>query len=129
MREKPAMRASALAFLLVLVGCAGRSTSGGEGGASAGGGGSSGSGGAQGCYGGGLQVLGISILPSEGSRCVFTLAEVAQGVSIGYQVVIEADVPDVVTESQTGCGAPGPSGLDVFEQISGSGQSYCKLVP
>lgn len=72
-----------------------------------------------------MSELGIRIQPTEPVRCVFSLAEAAAGISIGYEVVIDADVPDVVAQAQTTCTGPGPSGLAVFEQISGNGQSYC----
>jgi hypothetical protein len=56
----------------------------------------------------------------------FTLAEVAQGVTFKYEIVVAEDIENVTPEAQdTGQAAgPGPSGLYPFESISGNGQSY-----
>jgi hypothetical protein len=59
-------------------------------------------------------------------RLRFALAEVAQGVTFKYEIVVSQDIEDVTPEAQdTGRAAgPGPSGLYPFESISGNGQSY-----
>jgi len=59
--------------------------------------------------------------------CVFTLAEAAAGIAVAYDVVVSTTVDGVVPAPQDAgqCGAPGPSGLIVFESLSGGGQGYC----
>jgi hypothetical protein len=57
--------------------------------------------------------------------CTFTLAQASAGISIDYDVVVDADVPGVIPEGQSSAPAPGPSGLIVFEKLGGGGQSYC----
>lgn len=49
------------------------------------------------------------------------------GISIPYRLVIDAALSGTVvsTETQSSCEVPGPSGLFVFEQLAGAGQSYC----
>jgi hypothetical protein len=60
--------------------------------------------------------------------CVFTLAEAAAGVAIQYDVEIEGAPAMVQTrrEPSQGCGAPGPSGLFVFEELGGGAEHYCR---
>jgi hypothetical protein len=62
------------------------------------------------------------------SDCNYTLAEAAAGISIEYQVLVEADIPNVLAQPSDdgGCGEPGPSGLILFEEVSGGGQRYCR---
>lgn len=57
---------------------------------------------------------------------VFTLDEVAKGVTFDYQIDVERDFDDVVVFPQnTGGGVHvGPDGLIAFEEILGNGQSY-----
>ncbi len=58
----------------------------------------------------------------------WTLAEVAKGVTIPYQLIVEADVANVVPRSQDagGCGQPDASGLILFERVSGGDDlQYC----
>jgi hypothetical protein len=67
------------------------------------------------------------VFPAQ--RCSFTLAEAAAGIEIDYDVVVGAGAPAMVrTRPQDGggCGMPGPSGLIVFEDLSGGGQRYCR---
>lgn len=61
------------------------------------------------------------------TRCTFTLAEALAGISLPYDVVIATPVMGVIALPQDGgsCGRPGPSGLILFERLSGGGQSYC----
>ena len=63
-----------------------------------------------------------------GARCRFTLAEVAAGVRIPYEVFAESDVGAVWPSPppEAPCAQPGSSGLVVLERISGAGQSYCR---
>ena len=70
---------------------------------------------------------GVSFALRTPVTCTFTLAEAQAGISIPYDVVVASDVTGVVPAPQDagGCGAPGTSGLIVFEQLAGSGQSYC----
>lgn len=62
----------------------------------------------------------------ERPGATYTLAEAAAGVQIPYTVVV-ASAREVVPQSQTSgnCGQPGPSGLIVFERLSGGEQGYC----
>ena len=59
--------------------------------------------------------------------CTFSLAQAAAGIHIPYSVVISSDVAAVTPAASPmrNCEAPGPSGLILYEQIAGSGQSYC----
>jgi hypothetical protein len=61
------------------------------------------------------------------TRCTFTLAEARAGISIPYDVIIANDVPNVIPSAADDgkCATPDPSGLIVFERISGSNQNYC----
>jgi hypothetical protein len=63
----------------------------------------------------------------DASRCVFTLAQAAAGIAVGYDVVVDADVQNVVPRAQDagGCDAADRSGLIPFELVSGAGQRYC----
>ena len=56
-----------------------------------------------------------------------SLEEAAAGITVPYTIIVEEDVNDVVVLPQDagGCGQPGPSGLIVFERLSGNGQDYC----
>ena len=58
---------------------------------------------------------------------LYSLDQAATGISIPYTIIVEEDVDDVVPLPQDAgqCGQPGPSGLIVFEQLTGNGQSYC----
>jgi hypothetical protein len=88
---------------------------------------STGTGGAPACTMGGTSTLpGVSIV-FDSQPCTFTLAQAAAGVHIGYQVVVGMSGDSVVPKPQDagGCGAPGPSGLIVFESLAGGGQHYC----
>jgi hypothetical protein len=71
-----------------------------------------------------LPALSIHILRDD---CTFTLAEARAGISIPYEVTVANDVDQVVVKPAPGtyCYQPGPSGLMVFERLSGSGQDYC----
>ncbi len=61
------------------------------------------------------------------SRCVFSLAQAHAGIAIGYDVIVDANVPGVVPRSQDAgnCGAADGSGLIPFESVAGAGQHYC----
>lgn len=56
----------------------------------------------------------------------FTLAEVANGVTIDYSIRVKQNISNVIPRPQDdgSCGGLGPSGLFPFEKISGNGQSY-----
>jgi hypothetical protein len=58
----------------------------------------------------------------------WTLAQAAAGIEVPYAVIIEAEIPKVIPRAQDAghCTQPGPSELDVFEQLEGNGQSYCE---
>jgi hypothetical protein len=92
--------------------------------------GGSGNAGGQGDGGGCQQtatstLTGASIRFLPPLRCVYTLAEAAAGISIGYELVIAQDIPDVVPQAQATCVLPGASGLYVLELVTGNGQNYC----
>jgi hypothetical protein len=72
-------------------------------------------------------LLGVSIAFRAPVICTFTLAQAQAGITIPYDVVVASDVAGVVPapEDAGGCGAPGSSGLIVFEKLGGGGQSYC----
>jgi hypothetical protein len=57
--------------------------------------------------------------------CTYTLAQAAAGISIEYDVVVDADVAGVIPQGQNSAPSPGPSGLIVFEKLDGNGQNYC----
>lgn len=61
------------------------------------------------------------------ATCRFSLAQARAGVQLTYEVAVEQSIGDISPRSQDtgGCGAPGDSGLIVFEQIAGGGQRYC----
>jgi hypothetical protein len=63
----------------------------------------------------------------DSSRCVFTLAEAAAGITIAYDVVIDAAIPGIVSNAQddSHCGTADASGLIPFASVSGAGQRYC----
>jgi hypothetical protein len=61
------------------------------------------------------------------SDCNYMLAEAAAGITVDYEVIVEADISSVFPQPQDGggCGQPGPSGLILFEDLSGGGERYC----
>jgi hypothetical protein len=61
------------------------------------------------------------------TQCSFSLSDPVAHVDFTYNVVVDQDVAGVVPQPQDagGCGAPGPSGLIVFESVGGGGQNYC----
>jgi hypothetical protein len=64
----------------------------------------------------------------DSSRCVFTLAEAAAGITIGYDVVIDAAIPGIVSNPQDDghCGRADASGLIPFASLAGGmAQRYC----
>lgn len=62
------------------------------------------------------------------STWTYTLAQARSGIDIGYQVVIDTDLPSVIPipTDEGQCARPGPSGLIVSEKISGNGHVYCE---
>ncbi len=70
---------------------------------------------------------GVSIVFRSPVTCTYTLAQAQGGIMIPYDVVVASDVAGVTPARQDAgnCGAPGSSGLVVFEQVAGGGQSYC----
>ncbi len=81
----------------------------------------------------GCAVTGASSLPGVSIAfrlpvtCTFTVAQALAGIAIPYDVVVANDVAGVILTARDagGCGQPGNSGLIVFEQLAGNGQSYC----
>jgi hypothetical protein len=67
---------------------------------------------------------GVSIEMGTDARCRFTLAEAAAGIAIPYAVVVDGTL-SVTSRPYNSCSTPGPSGLDVFEELSGDMQRYC----
>jgi len=63
----------------------------------------------------------------KAERCTFTLAEAAAGLTIPYQVLVSAAWEGLVPQPQDAghCDQPGPSGLILFERLSGDDQEYC----
>ena len=59
--------------------------------------------------------------------CTFTQGQAQAGITIPYRLVITSATPSVVPRPQDAghCGSPGPSGLIVFEDLSGGGHRYC----
>jgi hypothetical protein len=57
--------------------------------------------------------------------CTFTLAQAKAGVTIPYDVVIDADVAGVIPSVVPYQLDPGASGLQMHEVLSGAGQHYC----
>ncbi|MDI1477162.1 hypothetical protein [Polyangium sp. y55x31] len=110
-------------------GSGGSGGTGGTGGAggSGGSGGTGGSGGSNAaCDAGGSSTLpGVSIEFTT-TDCTYTLAEAAAGITINYNIKVDADLPSVYPMPQdNGCGKPGPSGLIPFEVLSGNNNKYC----
>ncbi len=56
----------------------------------------------------------------------FTVGQASKGISIDYKIIVDKDVPDVIPKAQDiGSGDPlDPSGLIVFEKLTGNEQSY-----
>jgi hypothetical protein len=63
----------------------------------------------------------------DDSACNFTLQQAMAGITLRYNVVVDADVPAVTPQRQDagGCQTPDASGLFLGENIAGGGQSYC----
>ena len=57
-------------------------------------------------------------------RCSWSLAEARAGLHISYELHIDQDIEGVIPRSRN-CALPGPSGLILFEDLRGNGQSYC----
>lgn len=57
----------------------------------------------------------------------YSLAEVAEGVSVPYVLRIREEVSGVAawTQDAGGCGQPDESGLILFERLGGNQQDYC----
>lgn len=90
--------------------------------------GAKGSRGAKACAGVGSSTLPGVCLELDAAEGTWTLAQVADGISIPYAVVVEADVAGVVPASQDAgsCESPDESGLIVFARITGGEQQYCE---
>jgi len=59
-------------------------------------------------------------------QCALTQAQAAAGVTFGYRLVVDADVPGIVAHiGASDCGVADSSGLAVVAVISGNGQSFC----
>jgi hypothetical protein len=70
---------------------------------------------------------GVSIVFPD-DRCSYTLAEVAAGITVSYQVRVEQDLAGIhpAPVDMGGCGTPGASGLIVGFEITGNSQNrYC----
>jgi hypothetical protein len=59
------------------------------------------------------------------AKCTYTLAEARAGIRIDYEVVVDADIPNVVPTGLTSAPMVGPSGLQILEELEGNGQKYC----
>jgi hypothetical protein len=69
-------------------------------------------------------LAGVSIrFPVQPST--FTVAEAARTISFTYEIVVAADVLEVISDDQGSCQLPGTTGLILHEVISGSGQRFC----
>jgi hypothetical protein len=79
------------------------------------------------CRQGGSSTLDGVEISFPPQRCTYTLAEARAGITFRYQVLIGTAVDGIVSQPQDGggCGVPSNSGLFIFEQLSGNGQSYC----
>ena len=67
---------------------------------------------------------GVSIEFSSSTKCVYTLAEAKAGITFGYELVIDHDVPDY-TPSTYPYFEDLVAGLSLREYVSGGSQSYC----
>jgi hypothetical protein len=69
---------------------------------------------------------GVSI-DLSGNDCVFTLDELAAGISLHYRILVEQELHDVASRPLDAgqCDEVGPSGLRTFEKIHGGDQTYC----
>jgi hypothetical protein len=63
----------------------------------------------------------------SGNDCVFTLDEIAAGISLHYRIVVEEELHNVVSRPLDAgqCDELGPAGLRTFEKIHGNDQTYC----
>lgn len=79
------------------------------------------------CPAGTSDIAGVCIaFPYD--HATFTLAQAAAGLEIPYAVVVSNPAIRTLTalpQDAGGCGQPGPSGLTVFEHLTGSGGGYC----
>jgi hypothetical protein len=58
----------------------------------------------------------------KNTRCDFTLAQAAAGITIDYEIVVAADLPALYTQSVTG---QTQTALSLFSTLGGNGQRYC----
>lgn len=58
------------------------------------------------------------------TKCAFTLAEAAAGITIAYDLVVDEDVPGFVPASPYPYGVD-VANLDLTEEVAGNGQAYC----
>lgn len=63
----------------------------------------------------------------SGNSCVYSMADVAAGISLHYRIVVEQELHDVVSRPLDAgqCDDLGPSGLRTLEKIHGNDQTYC----
>ncbi len=69
---------------------------------------------------------GVSI-DLSGNDCLYTLDDVAAGISLHYRIQVEEELHEVVSRPLDAgqCDEMGPSGLRTFEKIHGNDQTYC----
>ena len=58
----------------------------------------------------------------KNTRCDFTLAQAAAGITIDYEIVVAANLPALYIQSITGQTA---TALSLFSSLKGNGQRYC----
>lgn len=75
---------------------------------------------------GSSSLLGVTI-SFPAATCTFSVAQARAGVQFTYEVSVQQVISDISPRAQdTGsCGAPGESGLILFEQITDGDQRYC----
>lgn len=63
----------------------------------------------------------------SGNECVYSLAEVAAGITFHYRILVEEELHDVASRPLDAgqCDEIGPSGLRTLEKIHGGSQTWC----
>jgi hypothetical protein len=68
-----------------------------------------------------IPTIRIEFLPQP---CSFTLADVARGITLSYEIVVSDWVDQFTPITYVNCGSRGPAGLYDFPTIGGGGQRY-----